>query len=330
MDFELLPKIELHCHLDGSVRPETILDIATKESIEIPTYDLNELRGLLEAPLECKSLVEYLDRFNLPIKIMQSKENLRRITYELLEDAAKENVKYIEIRYAPVLHTEKGLTIEQVIESVLDGIKQGEKDFDIKANLILSCLRHSGANSAAAVVEAGKKFLDKGVVAVDLAGAENEGFAKEFVDVIDIAREYGYRVTIHAGETGIGLNVVDAIKLLHAERIGHGVAIKDLKEAYDLVKENNVTLEMCPTSNMQTKAVKSYEEHPLFKFYKDGIRVSFNTDNRTVSATDITGECKSIDKVVNMTYEDYKKIYNDSVDATFATEEVKAYLKTLI
>jgi len=330
MDFELLPKIELHCHLDGSVRPETILDIAIKENIEIPTYDLNQLRCLLEAPLECKSLVEYLDRFNLPIKIMQSKENLKRITYELLEDAAKENVKYIEIRYAPVLHTENGLTIEQVIESVLDGIKQGEKDFDIKANLILSCLRHSGANSAAVVVEVGKKFLDKGVVAVDLAGAENEGFAKEFVDVINIAREYGYRVTIHAGETGIGLNVVDAIKLLHAERIGHGVAIKDLKEAYDLVKENNVTLEMCPTSNMQTKAVKSYEEHPLFKFYKDGIRVSFNTDNRTVSATNITGECKSIDKVVNMTHEDYKKIYNDSVDATFATEEVKAYLKTLI
>lgn len=330
MDFELLPKIELHCHLDGSVRPETILDIATKENIEIPTYDLNQLRGLLEAPLECKSLVEYLDRFNLPIKIMQSKESLRRITYELLEDAAKENVKYIEIRYAPVLHTENGLTIEQVIESVIDGIKQGEKDFNIKANLILSCLRHRGADSAATVVEAGKKFLDKGVVAVDLAGAENEGFAKEFVDVISIAREYGYRVTIHAGETGIGLNVVDAIKLLHAERIGHGVAIKDLKEAYDLVKENNVTLEMCPTSNMQTKAVKSYEEHPLFKFYKDGIRVSFNTDNRTVSATNITGECKSIDKVVNMTHEDYKKIYNDSVDATFATEEVKLYLKTLI
>jgi adenosine deaminase len=330
MDFELLPKIELHCHLDGSVRPETILDIATKENIEIPTYDLNQLRGLLEAPLECKSLVEYLDRFNLPIKIMQSKESLRRITYELLEDAAKENVKYIEIRYAPVLHTENGLTIEQVIESVIDGIKQGEKDFNIKANLILSCLRHRGADSAATVVEAGKKFLDKGVVAVDLAGAENEGFAKEFVDVISIAREYGYRVTIHAGETGIGLNVVDAIKLLHAERIGHGVAIKDLKEAYDLVKENNVTLEMCPTSNMQTKAIKSYEEHPLFKFYKDGIRVSFNTDNRTVSATNITGECKSIDKVVNMTHEDYKKIYNDSVDATFATEEVKLYLKTLI
>ena len=261
---------------------------------------------------------------------MQSKESLRRITYELLEDAAKENVKYIEIRYAPVLHTEKGLTIEEVIESVLDGINQGEKDFNISANLILSCLRHRGANSAATVVEAGKKFLDKGVVAIDLCGAENEGFAKEFVDVINIAREYGYRVTIHAGETGIGVNVVDAIKLLHAERIGHGVAIENLKEAYELVKENNVTLEMCPTSNMQTKAVRSYEEHPLFKFYRDGIRVTFNTDNRTVSATNVTGECENIDKVVNMTYEDYKKIYNDSVDAAFATDKVKEYLKTLI
>jgi len=302
MDFKALPKIELHCHLDGSVRPKTILDIATKENIEIPTYDLEQLRELLEAPLECKSLVEYLDRFNIPIKIMQSKESLRRITYELLEDAAEENVKYIEIRYAPTL----------------------------KANLILSCLRHNGANSASTVVEAGKKFLGKGVVAIDLCGAENEGFAKEFVDVIKVAREYGYRITIHAGETGIGVNVVDAIKLLKAERIGHGVAIRDLKEAYDLVKENNVTLEMCPTSNMQTKAVKSYEEHPLFKFYKEGIRVSFNTDNRTVSATNVTGECESIGKVVNMTYEDYKKIYMDSVDAAFTTEEIKEYLKTLI
>ncbi|WP_346891295.1 adenosine deaminase [Clostridium sp. UBA3887] len=330
MDFKALPKIELHCHLDGSVRPKTILDIATKENIEIPTYDLEQLRELLEAPLECKSLLEYLDRFNIPIKIMQSKESLRRITYELLEDAAEENVKYLEIRYAPTLHTEKGLTLEEVIESVLEGIRQGEKDFNIKANLILSCLRHNGANSASTVVEAGKKFLGEGVVAVDLAGAENEGFAKEFVDVIKVAREYGYRVTIHAGETGIGVNVVDAIKLLHAERIGHGVAIRDLKEAYDLVKENNVTLEMCPTSNMQTKAVKSYEEHPLFKFYKEGIRVSFNTDNRTVSATNVTGECESIGKVVNMSYEDYKKIYMDSVDAAFTTEEIKGYLKTLI
>lgn len=330
MNFELLPKIELHCHLDGSVRPETVLNIAKKENVELPTYDINELIGLLEAPKECKSLVEYLNRFNIPLTIMQSKEALKRVTYELLEDASKENVKYIEIRYAPVLHVNKGLTLEEVIESVLEGISLGEEDFDIKANLILSCLRHRGPESARTVVEAGRKFLKKGVVAIDLCGAENEGFAKDFVDVIAKAREYGYRVTIHAGETGFGSNVVDAIKLLHAERVGHGVSIKDLKEAYDLVKDKKVLLEMCPTSNLQTKIVKNYEEHPIYKFHKEGIRVSFNTDNRTVSNTNVTKECKAINSKFNITFEDYKRIYLDSVEASFANEATKAHLRELI
>lgn len=330
MDFKALPKIELHCHLDGSVRPQTVLDIAKNENIELPTYDVAQLTELLEAPVECTSLVEYLNRFNIPLMIMQSKDGLKRITYELLEDASKENVKYIEIRYAPVLHVNKGLTLEEVIESVLEGIEAGEKDFDIKGNVILSCLRHRGPESAMTVAEAGRKFLNKGVVAIDLCGAENEGFAKEFVEVIDKARDYGYRVTIHAGETGFGSNVVDAINLLHAERIGHGVSIKDLKEAYDLVKEKQVLLEMCPTSNLQTKIVANYDEHPLYKFHKEGIKVSFNTDNRTVSNTNVTKECEAIDGEFNMSLEDYKNIYNDSVDASFASEEVKVQLRKLI
>ncbi len=330
MNFKLLPKIELHCHLDGSVRPQTVLDIAKNENIELPTYDVAQLIELLEAPMECTSLVEYLNRFNIPLMIMQSKDALKRVTYELLEDASKENVKYIEIRYAPVLHVNKGLTLEEVIESVLSGIEAGEKDFDIKGNVILSCLRHRGPESAMTVAEAGRKFLNKGVVAIDLCGAENEGFAKEFVEVIDKARDYGYRVTIHAGETGFGSNVVDAINLLHAERIGHGVSIKDLKEAYDLVKEKQVLLEMCPTSNLQTKIVTTYDEHPLYKFHKEGIKVSFNTDNRTVSNTNVTKECEAIDGEFNMSLEDYKNIYNDSVDASFASEEVKVQLRKLI
>lgn len=330
MNFKLLPKIELHCHLDGSVRPQTVLDIAKSENIEIETYDIKQVEELLKAPEECTSLVEYLNRFNIPLLIMQSKAALKRVTYELLEDASKENVKYIEIRYAPVLHVNKGLTLEEVIESVLYGIEAGERDFDIKANIILSCLRHRGPESAMTVVEAGRKYLNKGVVAIDLCGAENEGFAKEFVQVISKAREYGYRVTIHAGETGFGSNVIDSIKLLHAERIGHGVSIKDLSEAYDLVRDRKVLLEMCPTSNINTKIVKGFDDHPFYKFYKDGIKVSINTDNRTVSNTNITKECEGINGTVNMTFEDYKSIYLDSVDATFASEELKENLRKLI
>lgn len=330
MDFKLLPKIELHCHLDGSVRPQTVLDIAKEENIELPTYEMEQLRGLLEVPKECTSLVEYLNRFNIPLTVMQSKSALRRITYELLEDAAAENVKYIEIRYAPVLHVNKGLTLEEVIESVLKGIEDGEGAFDIKANLILSCLRHRGPESAMMVAEAGRRFLNKGVVAIDLCGAENEGFSKDFVEAINKAREYGYRVTIHAGETGYGSNVVDAIKLLHAERIGHGVSIKDLKEAYDLVKEKGILLEMCPTSNINTKIVKGYEDHPIYKFYKDGIKVSFNTDNRTVSNTNVTKECEEINEKVQIGFEEYKNIYLDSINAAFASEQVKDQLKKYI
>ena len=143
-------------------------------------------------------------------------------------------------------------------------------------------------DSAFEVVEKGKKFLGKGVVAIDLCASEEEGFCGKFVEPIALARQYGYRVTIHAGETGIGKNVLEAVELLGAERIGHGVFIKDCLEAYNIVKEKRVVLEMCPTSNVQTKAVNSFSEHPIYDFHKDGIKVTVNTDNRTVSDTNMT------------------------------------------
>lgn len=330
MELIKLPKIELHCHLDGSVRPETIVDIAQKENISIPSSDINIIRNMMIAPLECTSLSEYLERFALPIDIMQSKESLRRIAYELMEDAAKENTKYIEIRFAPLLHTKKGLTIEEIISSVLEGIKDGENDYDIKGNLILSCLRNVPVDTVYDVVEAGRKFLEKGVVAIDLCGNEEAEFSKRYIEPIEVAREYGYRVTIHAGETGIGKNVLDAAQMLKAERIGHGVFIKDCPEAYDIVKNKAITLEMCPTSNIQTKAVNSYGNHPIFNFYTDGIKVTVNTDNRTVSDTTLSNEYNAIFKEFSLNYENYKELYYNSVNAAFVSEEMKEELRKFI
>lgn len=329
MNFRSLPKIELHCHLDGSLRTETIIDIAEKENISLPTYCEEEMKELIAAPIDCHSLVEYLNRFKIPAQVLQSKDSLRRVAYELMEDAAKENVKYIEIRFAPPLHVERGLTLEEVIKSVIDGIKKGEEDFNIKGNLILSCLKHMGTESVFQVVEAGKVFLGKGVVAIDLCGAEDKGFVKSFVEPIALARRYGYRVTIHAGETGFGENVYDAIELLKAERIGHGVSIKDYRAAYDLVKNKGIFLEMCPTSNLQTKIIDSFENHPIYKYHKDGIKIGFNTDNRTVSQTNVTNEFESIYKFNEITKEDYKEIYYNSVDASFLEKADKAALKEL-
>lgn len=325
-----LPKIELHCHLDGSVRVDTIIDIAKKEGIKLDSYKRCDIEKLVQVPNDCTSLNEYLKRFDLPNKVMQSSENIKRITFELLEDAQKENIKYIEIRFAPLLHLQKGLSIEEVIQSAIDGINQSQRIYDIKGNIILSCMRNMSEDDAILLIEKGRKFLNKGVVAIDLAGPEEEGFANKYKRAIELARSYGYNITIHAGEAASAQNVIDAINILKAQRIGHGVRIKDMKDAYDLVKKTGVVLEMCPTSNIQTKAIESLNKYPLYDFYKDGIKLSINTDNRTVSNIDLSNEIKVISDEFNMSKEKYKDIYLNTIDAIFADESTKKWLRRLI
>ena len=325
-----IPKIELHCHLDGSVRVDTIIDIAKKEGIKLDSYKRCDIEKLVQVPNDCTSLNEYLKRFDLPNKVMQSSENIKRITFELLEDAQKENIKYIEIRFAPLLHLQKGLSIEEVIQSAIDGINQAQRIYDIKGNLILSCMRNMSEDDAILLIEKGRKFLNKGVVAIDLAGPEEEGFANKYKRAIELARSYGYNITIHAGEAASAQNVIDAINILKAQRIGHGVRIKDMKDAYDLVKKTGVVLEMCPTSNIQTKAIECLNKYPLYDFYKDGIKLSINTDNRTVSNIDLSNEIKVISDEFNMSKEKYKDIYLNTIDAIFADESTKKWLRRLI
>lgn len=327
MDIKQLPKIELHCHLDGSVRPRTIKELAEEVGLKLPTDHIEGIRELMVAPMNCQSLKEYLMRFDLPVKLMQTKASLKRIGYEVMEDAAKENIKYMEIRFAPLHHVHQGLSIIEVIESVLEGIKKAENEFDIQGSLILSCLRHSPVETAYDVIEAGKAYIGKGVVAFDLAAAEELGFCHHFVEPVALARQYGYRITIHAGEQGVGQNVYDAIHLLGAERIGHGIYIRNHKEAYDLVKNQGIYLEMCPTSNVQTKAVSSFEEHPIKEFLKDNIGVTINTDNRTVSSTTMSREINVVDETFGLSLEEYRRIYQYSVEAAFTDEVTKKNLR---
>lgn len=325
-----LPKIELHCHLDGSLRVETAIELAKKEGIKLDSYEYDKVKELLVIPEECESLDEYLKRFDLPVSILQRPENLERVAFELMEDASKENVKYIEIRFAPLFHLEKGMTQEEVISSVIKGIRKAENIYDIKGNVILSCLRHHSVDSVYKVIEAGKEFIGNGVVAIDLAGCELENFVRPYEEVMKVAREAGFRVTIHAGETGYGKNVREAIELLGAERIGHGLFIFNDEKAYDLVKEKGVTLEMCPKSNIDTKGVAKYKEHPIYKYHKDNIKVNLSTDNRTVSNITLTEEFENVGKAFNIDFDDYKKIYLNSVNASFCTEDIKEKLRLAI
>ena len=326
MDYNHVPKIELHCHLDGSVRPETIIKLAEKDNIKLPSYDIEEIKNMSIAPMDCTSLDEYLKRFDLPLSVMQSSENIKTITFELMEDALFENVKYMEIRFAPVLHTQNGITQRDAIKAVVDGIKKAEMYFNIEANVILCCMKHLGGEEAKKTIEAGKEFIGKGVCAVDLAGGEYDGFSDEYKEAFDLADEYGYNITVHAGEAAGRNNVFDSIEKLHATRIGHGVRIADDENVKAILKEKGITLEICPTSNVQTKAVKSYEEHPIKKLMDEGIKITINTDNRTVSDTTMGNEYNLCAEKYGFGMDEFRKIYIDSVNSSFADDKTKERL----
>lgn len=325
-----IPKIELHCHLDGSVRPETMYELLIQQGENLETNDINKFEKLVSIREECDSLIQYLKKFSYPLKVMQKQENIERITYELLEDLSKQNVKYVEIRFAPFLHMNDGLTFDEVVEGVLKGMNRAKKGFNILSNAILICMRHESCDNSLKVVEYGEKYLGKGVVAVDLAGNEQDFPPEIHKDAFDLAYNMGYNITIHAGETGIVENIPKSIELLHAKRIGHGIAaIKDSK-VMELLKEKNIFLEMCPTSNLQTKAVDSIENYPVKKYLEMGIGVTINTDNTTVSNTSLHKEYELLINEMKLSINDILTIIDNSIEAAFISKEEKEDLRKTI
>ncbi|MCR3955481.1 MAG: adenosine deaminase [Gudongella sp.] len=324
-----LPKLDLHCHLSGSIRPGTILEIAKLEGIPHHTDDLEEFKGYVQAPSKCKSLKEYLERFELTLSVMQKKEYLKRIAYELIEDVSKQNVLYLEIRFAPYFHLNEGITFDQAVEAVLAGMEEGRRDFGVLSNLILILMRHHSPERSIEVVELGRKFLGKGVVAIDLAGNEHDFPPEQHREAFQLAKEYGFHRTVHAGETGIPENIISAVRDLHAERIGHGVHAYRDREVYEFVRENMIPLELCVTSNIQTKAIESYGDHPIRKYLEDGVVVTANTDNMTVSNTDLNQEYEKLVSEVGFSLEDLGRVILNGLEVSFASDEDKEHLRKL-
>lgn len=323
-----LPKIELHCHLDGSVRLSTLKELGIVEKILPPDLGEDELRDLAEVPDHCPSLVDYLKRFELPLEVMQTEAALARIAHELVEDAAAEGVRYIEIRFAPHLHQKRGLSLNAIISAVVEGTKKGESLTGTRANVILCCMRHLSPEASIELVEAGRPFLGQGVVALDLAGDEQHFPPEAHAEAFEMAKSYGYHRTVHAGETGIVDNIRKSVALLHAERIGHGVSLEKDAVLYADIKAAGIPLEMCPTSNLQTKAAESYETHPLHRCLKDGIRVTLNTDNRTVSNITLSEETKNI-LSAGLSTAQLKTLYTNAVSVIFDSDQEKQRLMAL-
>lgn len=325
-----LPKVELHLHLDGSVREETIWELLKfqGETTEYKTFE--EFSKVLSIDGKCDSLKEYLNAFDYPIMVMQTKENLTRIAKELIEDLSNEGVIYAEIRFAPYFHTQKGLTIDEVIEAVLNGIKEGESKYGVKSNLILCAMRGFPLKDNINLVKTGVKFLGKGVVAMDLAGNEHDYPPEESKEVFDLAKSLGYHITIHAGETGREENIIKSIEITHAERIGHGMYAYKNSDIYRILKEKNITLELCPTSNLNTNAVDSLEDHPIRKYFDEGISVTVNTDNMTVSKITLEKEMYNLYSFLNFSFEELKELVKNAIDAAFCNNETKDWIKDKI
>lgn len=309
-----MPKVELHLHLDGSIPTEYVKK----------TYNLSdeEIKNKMVANEKCRNLNDYLTCFDYPISIMQTKEELKQVTIELLKELKNQNVVYVEIRFAPQFHTNCNMTQEEVIKTVIEA----KEKVDIKANFIL-CIMRGKDNMKAnyETVELAKKYLGKGVCAVDLAGAEAIFKTKEYKEIFEYVRSLEIPFTIHAGEADGIESIKDAISF-GTKRIGHGVrAIEDMK-LVKYIKENNIYLEVCPTSNIQTCICSSYETHPIKELAKNGVHVTINTDNMTVSNTTLANEYINLIKNNCIKYEDLKALNINSVNAAFITEDEKKEL----
>jgi len=312
-----LPKAELHCHLDGSMRVETIVDIAQKEGVKLPTDDINELRKILEVGMECKSLVEYLRPFDITCDVLQTEEAISRATYELGEDCAAENIRYLEIRFAPLWHIKKGLSFTQVIEAVLDGAKRAEKNFNIKIGIIICGIRHTSPADTMKVAELAVAYKNRGVIAFDLAGAEKDFPAKDHKEAFFLIINNNINVTAHAGEAYGTESIEQAIHYISANRIGHGTRLREDGDLLNYVNDHRIPLEMCITSNIQTKAVEKIEDHPA-KFYFDyGLRVTLNTDNRLISKTTLTDEYMLAIEKLGFSHDDVKYLIINSFKSAF-------------
>lgn len=321
------PKIDLHLHLDGSFRTSTVWELSQKQNIEMPTKTQEEFEEWMKKCSYSGSVNEYLHMFDVTTKVMQDKDSLARITYELIEDLAKQGLVYAEIRFAPQLHTSKGMSQREAIEAVLEGRKQALENYpEIKIGIIC-CMMVFGsetlnwdANMETATIT--HEYLDKGVVCLDLAGAEGIVPLSNFAELFKVAKELGTPLICHAGDSQDWVTVKDAIEM-GAQRIGHGHHVYENPYWARYCAEHNIALEICPTSNVHCQTRQSYEVHPAWNLYSIGVPVTINTDNMTMSRVCLDDEYDHCLNEMGFEYEDLILMNINSAKYSFMPENDK-------
>ncbi len=315
--FQALPKTDLHVHLDGSLRLETILELADQDGIALPGASPEALRAAIGCGSHFGSLTDYLRGFEITLKVMQTEEALERIAFELAEDAHSENVRYMEVRYSPMLHTGRGLKLTRVVEAVLDGLRRAREEYRIKCNVILCGIRNISAESSYEMAELAVAYKNRGVVGFDLAGAEYGFPADHHKEAFQLVRANNINCTIHAGEAYGPESIAQALHVCGAHRIGHGCRLRENGDLLHYINDHRVPLECCPSSNVQTGAVKDLESHPLKLYFDLGLRVTINTDNRLITDTSVSKELSVVHGVMGVPFRDIKSMVLSGFKSSF-------------
>lgn len=320
-----IPKAELHCHLDGSVRPATLLELGHEYKVKMPESSADALREYMLVS-DARSLEDYLKRFEVTVSVMQTAEAIERIAYELGEDAAKDGVRYIEVRNAPILNSRGKLDMGEALEAQLRGLERAQRDHGIIARSIVCSLRQLPPETSLELAQLAVAYKDRGVVAFDLAGGEAGYPASAHGDAFAYARKHNLAVTIHAGEGDGARSVRDAVHKCGADRLGHATRLIEDPELTQYVNDRRIGLEICLTSNVQTHAAKSYETHPLRSYFEKGMNATLNTDNRLMSGTTLTDEYMYAAKRLDFTFDELCTLALNGFESAFLPWEQRVAL----
>ena len=285
-----LPKAELHCHLDGSLRVKTIIELAEMQGIDLPSKDEVDLLKILSIGPSPKSLEDYIEKFDITLSVLQTPESLERAAFELAMDCHQDGVRYLEVRYSPILHTKNGMQLFETVDSVKKGLAQAFDECGILTGIIICGIRHISPDHSLELANLSVQYKNKGVIGFDLAGAEENFPAKEHKEAFYLILNNNINTTIHAGEAFGPRSIHQAIHICGAHRIGHGTRVCEDIDLLNYINDHRIPLEICLTSNINTKSVSTISKHPFKHYMNKKVRVTLNTDNRLISNTTLSNE----------------------------------------
>lgn len=324
--FVRLPKAELHLHLDGSLRPQTLLELARDSDVSLPAHTAAELRQQMRVD-GARNLDEYLERFALTVAVLQRAEAIERVAFEMVEDAARDGVRYLEVRYCPALSRPGGLSLDEVVAAEAAGLRRGAAAFGVRTGIINCTLRHFVPALSLEIAEASVRCRPLGVVGFDLAGGEAHHAAASHREAFEIAAAGGLGITVHAGEAAGPESIAEAIHICGAQRIGHGTRLVEDPELLALVRDRQIPLEINLTSNVQTRVVPRPEAHPLRTFLDQGVVVTLCSDNWLMSDVTLSSEYALAERALGLTAEELHRVARAGFAAAFLPADERTVLE---